>query len=612
MTQNQKEKTFRPVKNIYIVGNPIKSKEMFFGRDDDFKMIRNNILNQGHKVILLKGGHRSGKTSILYQIANGRIKDAGETVFCDFHQITPQLRRDEDLPFQIGNAILSSERFAGLKDIFFNGNESWTVKLGRLTRACIKKTDSLGLLILCDEYEAIEGCFSHGILSDSSLMWISDMMNLPVYFIMTGSKEWSDNLSPVFSGNSVIQEITLLSEKDTNDLIVTPIKGELEYLEDTVQMIYRLSGGYPFYVQYICQTLVNQINSHFHRNYTVPSDLEKVIDFIIRNPTGHIQETWRSVPDNTKLTLSVMASILGNQKEYVKPSEILNTANNLRFPLGESEYNKAVSYLKDKTQLIERQKNGAVRFHIDIFRHWVKYHFQTLEDMNIQTDPLYKENKISKKKVLLKKGIRYFFLITGLILAVGIGVIIPTEIDKKADYLIPPDPVTPEIPITPESVIKKIKTIGENNQADFFQIWSGDKTDFTIGKEIIYYFQSSKNCYAVLLDVATSGEVIQIFPNAYSTDNFVQENKKYAIPDKNWSDDEWEYLEIAGPAGEEKIIALVSEKRFNLFPEDFTKEMPLLKLGKENHELAKQISENIRGIEKLNIAQKNITYWIKP
>jgi hypothetical protein len=40
-------KDFEPIKNPYIVGNPIKSTEMFFGRKDEFKNIEDWIVNDG-------------------------------------------------------------------------------------------------------------------------------------------------------------------------------------------------------------------------------------------------------------------------------------------------------------------------------------------------------------------------------------------------------------------------------------------------------------------------------------------------------------------------------------------------------------------------------------
>ena len=64
---------FKYIPNPYITGGPIKpkSKGMFFGRDDVFKFIKDNISSAAQKnVLILQGERRSGKTSILYQVKN--------------------------------------------------------------------------------------------------------------------------------------------------------------------------------------------------------------------------------------------------------------------------------------------------------------------------------------------------------------------------------------------------------------------------------------------------------------------------------------------------------------------------------------------------------------
>ena len=46
---------FRPIHNPYIVGNPIKDRDMFFGREDDFTYIRQKITGgkQGGGLLVL-------------------------------------------------------------------------------------------------------------------------------------------------------------------------------------------------------------------------------------------------------------------------------------------------------------------------------------------------------------------------------------------------------------------------------------------------------------------------------------------------------------------------------------------------------------------------------
>jgi len=115
---------------------------------------------------------------------------------------------------------------------------------------------------------------------------------------------------------------------------------------------------------------VNHLNSEVKRNYIEAEDLDKVVGFVKRNPAGHIQETWRSLPEQSKLTLMALAHTIKEPDDnYTKWVDVLKTAKNLRLPLREAEYNEAVSMLTNK-YLIDRQDDGNVRFQIDIFRKW--------------------------------------------------------------------------------------------------------------------------------------------------------------------------------------------------------------------------------------------------
>ncbi|MBF0550283.1 MAG: ABC transporter substrate-binding protein [Deltaproteobacteria bacterium] len=373
--------SFEPIKNVYVVGNPVKPGDnMFFGREEDFREVRNWIKTDGPKVILLRGGRRSGKTSILLQILYGRLGEEGEAINCDFHSIAPKVAHDEDLPLQIGQAVLANDKFSDLKEILHQQGHSATANLGRMARECLTRIHPRKLLFLCDEYEAIEEHFETGKLSPRALMWARDLLTLPVHFIMTGSRDFEGVLRPVLSDVCVIREISMLSERDTLDLIRLPVKNTLEYRDKTAKMIYRLSGGHPFYTQLICQTLVNHINANLFRRYALPDDISATVNFILRNPAGHIQESWRSLSVEAKKALAALANTLKYPTDYTDEDSVLATAEKLRFRLEPQQYYEAIAWFKEKTHLLEWD-SGMIRFKQDLIRCWVRYSYQTGEQI---------------------------------------------------------------------------------------------------------------------------------------------------------------------------------------------------------------------------------------
>jgi hypothetical protein len=87
---------FTPIPNPYIVGNPIRTPEMFFGREDDFQFARQKLTRERAGLALVFcGERRSGKTSMLFQILNGRLGPAFLPVLVDM-QYFAAIARDHD------------------------------------------------------------------------------------------------------------------------------------------------------------------------------------------------------------------------------------------------------------------------------------------------------------------------------------------------------------------------------------------------------------------------------------------------------------------------------------------------------------------------------------
>jgi AAA+ ATPase superfamily predicted ATPase len=100
--------------NPYIVGNPIKTKEMFFGREDDFLFISRKIgFEKANQVIVLCGERRSGKTSILFQILSGRLGKEFLPVLIDM-QILAGIKSDVDFFKAILETAIGQLKINGL------------------------------------------------------------------------------------------------------------------------------------------------------------------------------------------------------------------------------------------------------------------------------------------------------------------------------------------------------------------------------------------------------------------------------------------------------------------------------------------------------------------
>lgn len=89
------------------------------------------------------------------------------------------------------------------------------------------------------------------------------------------------------------------------------------------------------------------------------------------------------------------------------------------------------------------------------------------------------------------------------------------------------------------------------------------KTAYAPGEFIVIEAWASEDCYLSLYDISTVGEVTQIFPNSYASDNLIQGGQIYPIPAKS---DKFDF-EVSGPAGVEKVRGVCTKANVNFFEE---------------------------------------------
>jgi len=86
------------------------------------------------------------------------------------------------------------------------------------------------------------------------------------------------------------------------------------------------------------------------------------------------------------------------------------------------------------------------------------------------------------------------------------------------------------------------------------KVWTSKK-HYRDGENIEIYIQGNKDFYARIVDIMSGGDIIQLLPNEYRTNDFFQAGKVYKIPDKGDPFD----LEVTAPYGEDQIVVYASE-----------------------------------------------------
>ncbi len=86
------------------------------------------------------------------------------------------------------------------------------------------------------------------------------------------------------------------------------------------------------------------------------------------------------------------------------------------------------------------------------------------------------------------------------------------------------------------------------------KVWT-PKKHYKKGDSIQILIQGNRDFYARVVDITSTGDIIQLLPNDFRKTNFFKGGQLYSIPDKGDRFD----LKVSPPYGEDKIIAYASE-----------------------------------------------------
>jgi hypothetical protein len=320
------ERTFRPIANPYIVGNPVEDGRMFFGREDDFAYIRQKFTGGAQSgMIVLCGTRRSGKTSILFQIKRGRLGRDYVPVLVDMQSMSAH--SDEDFLSRLAEEILvatgigeGASAQSRLQPAPYRASD-----FRELLRAVRARLGDRKLVLMFDEYELFETAIDQGHFTPAVLDYLGACLDEGFFVLFTGSDKlearnaiyWAQVL-----GRSLHRRISFLSLADARRLVEEPLRGIIRFAEGVTSTVCELTAGQPFYTQFLCQSLVDHLNEVARYDVTM-EDLETVVQETIENPLPHMIFTWSSLTDIEKVVLSVSAELSRDGDRPVEAADIL-------------------------------------------------------------------------------------------------------------------------------------------------------------------------------------------------------------------------------------------------------------------------------------------------
>ncbi len=312
------EDEFKRIENpyaSYAEGGIVENRKMFFGRDELIENIKQSLIKDRaqNKSIMIFGQKRSGKSSILYHLKK-RLRKVKNVLILDLKNIGVLLDENSSIPllYQILWNILellfkkikkwTQEGYSELemqfpKDVDFYKHPTpvkYFINIFEMYMSqSFKKKDwkNVQIVLIIDEFSYIYSQIIKGKISEDFMKtWKAILQRNYFNVVLAGQdvmQKFKDRFANEF-GTSQDERVTYLKKMEANDLIDKPIRippfkndGKTRYREKAIDRIMYLTAGSPFYIQIICNRLVEYMNRK-HINYITEATVDQVKNELIK------------------------------------------------------------------------------------------------------------------------------------------------------------------------------------------------------------------------------------------------------------------------------------------------------------------------------------------
>ena len=273
----------------YVVGDPVYSPDLFFGRRGALERIYEQVDRPGQtNLVLLEGTRRSGKSSVLAQLANDENGRLGGWVVV--HASLQEGKGDpylEGLPtvevfYRIAKAVAVAAIEAGFPIRLPNPDTGHEIVATRVRRSLRPFFDEAGddaadglrellsdwlntlgdtrLLLLLDEFDKIDEGIESGVTSprvpeNLRALFQQERRVSAVLAVFPRVTRMRQSYWSALFGLGVKVQLEPLAPDEALSLVLDPVRGRLDYRGEAAHYLVGLCGRQPFLIQ----TLADQV-----------------------------------------------------------------------------------------------------------------------------------------------------------------------------------------------------------------------------------------------------------------------------------------------------------------------------------------------------------------
>lgn len=299
--------------------------------------------------LILTGLRGVGKTSLLEALKPHAINhgwlwagtDLSESASLTEHNLSIRIMTDISSLTSAFEVLELEKRTVGFKSttakVKLTGNYSYLMNLYNTTPGLeadklknvltkvweIVKKKANGIVLAYDEAQILKDQKADKQFPLSLLLEVTQYlqrMQIPVLLILTGLPTLFPNLVETRTyAERMFHILTLgrLNEKETKEAISKPIdskKSPVVFSPKTVTEIYRYSGGYPYFIQFLCKevfdSFLQQMKLGIKKPNVVLSEIVRKLD------TDFYAGRWARVTDRQRELLKLIAQLNSAEEEF--------------------------------------------------------------------------------------------------------------------------------------------------------------------------------------------------------------------------------------------------------------------------------------------------------
>jgi hypothetical protein len=363
----------------YVTGTPLRSGEMFVGRQDVFEFVQEHLMGAyQNNVIVLHGQRRTGKTSILYRLQQ-LLADTHVAVLLDMQGIAARGTADflyalsDDIVYALENRgiVLELPERAEYQDA-----PEFTFR-SRFLRQVVRELDSHNLLLMFDEFEELQQRVDDGRLEPEIFSFLRNLMQHEprVDFLFSGTHKLEDLGAEYWSilfNIATYRQITFLDRDEVHRLTTEPVAPYgMEYDPLAVDRIIQVTAGHPYFTQVICHEMV-AFHNEVERNYMTVTCVDQVLERIVERGEAHFKYIWAGATPDEQQVMLALTDLLPDGEAAATPAQMAKDLARKGHEVSDEALTHALLQLQTRDIVVRSgMQSSLYRFKIDLIRRWI-------------------------------------------------------------------------------------------------------------------------------------------------------------------------------------------------------------------------------------------------